>query len=158
MSVNTRLPMGLAMPNMPIVVSGMGQEMLVFVPEQDAVKVQVLTLKNQEPKKRNLKLIYYIKPVLDEEESKSHTFFELTEEATKHGILFENKVQMDGKQVGYVASSQTIQSYTGNRFSFFGNGSLDAPESLAKGYLDGENALFREGRIAIEVRNYDRGF
>lgn len=43
-------------------------------------------------------------------------------------------------------------------FLFFGNGSLDSPESLAKGYLDGENALFREGRIAIEVRNYDRGF
>lgn len=134
-----------------MLVGGIAQEMLVFVPEQDAVKVQILTLKNQEPKKRNLKLVYYIKPVLDEEESKSHTFLKLTEEDTHHGILFENKVQMDGKQVGYVASSETIGSYTGDRFSFFGNGSLDNPESLTKGYLDGADALFREGRVAIEI-------
>jgi len=143
--------MDLDMQNMPIAVSGISQEMLVFVPEKDSVKVQILTLKNQEPKKRELKLFYYIKPVLDEEESKSHTFFHLTEEPTQHGILFENMVQMVGKQVGYIATSEPIQSYTGDRSSFLGNGSLDNPESLSKGYLEEADSLFREGRMVIEM-------
>ena len=132
MTISITLPMGLVMRNMPTLLNGMEQEMLVFVPERDAVKVQILTLKNQEPKKRKIKLIYYVKPVLDEEESKSHTFLKMTEDGSNHGALFENKVQMDGKQVGYVASSETIQSVTGDRFSFLGNSSLDNPEGLAK--------------------------
>ncbi len=40
------------------------QELDIFVPKKDNVKINILKLKNLEPNKRKLKLIYYIKPVL----------------------------------------------------------------------------------------------
>ncbi len=43
---------------------GIIQECEIFVPEQDKVKVNIIRLKNTTSEKRNLKLVYYIKPVL----------------------------------------------------------------------------------------------
>lgn len=40
------------------------QELDIFVPRKDNIKINILKLKNLEPNKRNLKLVYYIKPVL----------------------------------------------------------------------------------------------
>ena len=40
------------------------QEIDIFVPKEDGVKVNILSLKNLSTKKKKLKLVYYIKPVL----------------------------------------------------------------------------------------------
>ena len=40
------------------------QELDIYVPTNDSIKINILKLKNLEPNKRKLKLIYYIKPVL----------------------------------------------------------------------------------------------
>ena len=40
------------------------QELDIFVPQKENIKINVLKLKNLEPNKRKLKLIYYIKLVL----------------------------------------------------------------------------------------------
>ena len=40
------------------------QELEVFVPKEDGIKVNILKLKNLSSRKRKLKLIYYVKPVL----------------------------------------------------------------------------------------------
>lgn len=44
--------------------NNIAQELDIFVPRKDNIKINVLKLKNLEPNKRNLKLVYYIKPVL----------------------------------------------------------------------------------------------
>lgn len=44
--------------------NNISQELDIFVPRKDNIKINILKLKNLEPNKRNLKLIYYIKPVL----------------------------------------------------------------------------------------------
>lgn len=44
--------------------NNIAQELDIFVPRKDNIKINILKLKNLEPNKRNLKLIYYIKPVL----------------------------------------------------------------------------------------------
>ena len=130
---------------------GIEQEMLIFVPEKDPVKVQILTLKNKEPRKRELKVVYYLKPVLDEDEIKSHHFLDLSYDKKRNAIFFQNQIQMDAKQVGYVATSEPIQTYTGDRNCFFGKGNLADPEGLKKVFLDSSNSLFREGRIVLEM-------
>ena len=40
------------------------QELDIFVPKKDNIKINILKLKNLEPNRRRLKLLYYIKPVL----------------------------------------------------------------------------------------------
>ena len=40
------------------------QELDIFVPQKENIKINVLKLKNLEPNKRKIKLIYYIKLVL----------------------------------------------------------------------------------------------
>ena len=37
------------------------QNLTVFVPREDSIKVNILNLKNTLPRKRNLKIVYYIK-------------------------------------------------------------------------------------------------
>ena len=39
-------------------------ELEIFVPRKDNIKINILTLKNLEPNRRKIKLVYYIKPVL----------------------------------------------------------------------------------------------
>lgn len=44
--------------------NNISQELDIFVPRKENIKINILRLKNLEPNRRNLKLIYYIKPVL----------------------------------------------------------------------------------------------
>ena len=51
--------------------NGIYQELNIFVPKEDTVKINILNLKNLHAKKRKLKLLYYIKDVLGEDEIKT---------------------------------------------------------------------------------------
>ncbi len=44
--------------------NNISQELEIFVPKKDNIKINILKLKNLEPNRRNIKLVYYIKPVL----------------------------------------------------------------------------------------------
>ena len=55
----------------------MTQKLDIFVPLEDNIKVQVLQLENNELRRKKYKLIYYVKPVLDEDEIKSSGFLSL---------------------------------------------------------------------------------
>ena len=47
------------------------QELEVYVPINESAKINVLTLTNNAPKKKKIRIIYYIKPVIGEDEIKS---------------------------------------------------------------------------------------
>jgi len=130
---------------------GLKQDLTIFVPEKDSIKVQKLVLKNTEPKKREIKIVYYIKPVLGEDEINSLGYINLSYDKKKKAIFFTNQINKDWNQIGYIACSEEIKSYTGDRKEFFGNGNLANPNGLNKIYLNRENSLFKEARIAIEI-------
>ncbi len=46
----------------------------MFVPKDNNVKINLLTLENKNPQRKNLKLVYYIKPVLGEDEIKTNKY------------------------------------------------------------------------------------
>lgn len=50
---------------------GIIQETEVYVPKNDSVKINIIRLKNTTSEKRNLKLVYYIKPVLRRRRNKN---------------------------------------------------------------------------------------
>lgn len=43
--------------------NNISQELDIYVPKEDNIKINILRLKNLEPKQRKIKLVYYIKPV-----------------------------------------------------------------------------------------------
>lgn len=56
---------------------GIEQELQIFVPKEDSLKVNILRLKNTTPNRKKLKLYYYIKPVIGEDEIKTNSFINL---------------------------------------------------------------------------------
>lgn len=94
------------------------QETEVFVPKEDRVKINIIRLKNTLSERRKLKLIYYLKPVLGEDETKTSGYIDL--EFDKEGnAVFARNIYGEGlSKTVYVSSSENISSYTGSNLSF----------------------------------------
>ena len=132
--------------------NGLNQELNTFVPIDENVKINIITLKNHLPERRNLKLIYYIKPVLDEDELKSNGKINITWKENANLIYAKNLGNETFKdQICYISSSEKISSYTGNKNFFMGEGGISNPHGLNCVALDNENALGRDSIIAIQI-------
>ncbi len=129
---------------------GIIQESEVFVPKEDSIKINIIRFKNTTSEKRKLKLIYYIKSVLGEDEIKTNGYIDLEFE---NNIIFAKNTINDGfSETVYVSSNERILSYTGNKMSFIGEGSLANPMALNKIGLSMENSLGNQSCIAIELQ------
>ena len=129
----------------------LNQELDVFVPNEDAVKIGILKLNNTSTLKKKIRIIYYLKPVLGEDEIKTNGYVNL--EFNRNGNLIEvqNLYENDFKNYVFISSSEKISSYTGNNKFFLGNGSLSNPDALKKYRLNNENSIGKNGCIAIEI-------
>ena len=126
-----------------------GQELNVFIPMKEKAKINLLNLKNLSPRKKKLELIYYIKPVLGEDETLSNGNIELKKKTNT--ILLENR-SGENKKIYYVSCSEEIKSYTGDRDFFIGDGTLLNPDALKKVELDNKNTLGNNNIIAIQMQ------
>lgn len=120
---------------------GIIQENHVFVPKDDKVKINLIRLKNTLSDKRRLKIVYYLKPVLGEDETKTSGYIDLSFDKDDNFIIARNLYGDDLVKNVYVSSSEKITSYTGNNLSFIGNGDLNTPNGVFKPQLSFENAL-----------------
>ena len=110
--------------------NGLIQNASIFVPCKDSAKVHLIRLENIEPRKRKIKLVYYIKPVLGEDETISNTYLNLEYKEGSNLLCLENISNEDFKNVLYVSSSEKINSYTGNKDFFIGNGTIANPDGI----------------------------
>ena len=133
--------------------NGISQELKVFIPKEDNVKVQIIHLENQLAKRKEIKLIYCIKPVLDEDEIKSNGYIDLKYNSNSNLLTLQNKTKEEhNRTIMYISCSEKIFSYTGNKDSFIGNGTIKNPEGIKKIELDKENSLGKNEMIVIETR------
>ncbi len=131
---------------------GLLQEQTTFVPKEDNIKVSILRLKNTTPEKKDLNLVYYINPVLGEDEIKTDGYISLDYNKNSNIIYAKNMYTQDIKeQKLYISSSEKIKSYTGNRKNFFGNGDLKNPTSIEMDGLENENSLGVTPCVAIQI-------
>ena len=128
---------------------GITQKLDMFVPIGDNLKVQILSLENNELHKKKYKLVYYIKPVLEEDELKSNGFLNLNFYENAN-ILCMNNIANEKAQYLFVSSSEKITSYTGSKSSFLGKGNLTNPEGINQIKLNKENSLWQDGIIAMQ--------
>lgn len=133
--------------------NGLLQELKMFVPKEDSIKVQILHLENKLAKRKEIKLIYCVKPVLDEDEIKSNGYIDLKYDSNLNLITLKNKVKEDkDKVIMCIGCSEKITSYTGSKQSFIGNGTLKNPEGIKKIELDKKNSIGRDEMVVIEVK------
>src|SRR5699024_5612543 len=118
------------------------QELEVYVPKHDACKVNILTLKNTEPNKKKLQLDYYIRPVLGDDEINQETYINMYFNIEKNIVIAKNLFNMDFiDQIIYISSNEKIKSFTGDKKSFIGNGSLSHPKGVIEENLNNSNGL-----------------
>ena len=131
---------------------GIDQELTVFVPKEDSVKVEILKLKNTTPTKKKIKVYYYAKPVLGEDEIKTSKYINLDFDRNNNTIIARNLYnnEIDGYSM-YLSCSEKINSYTGDKNFFLGNGGLQNPDGISKIKLNNENSLGKSSCIAYEV-------
>lgn len=111
---------------------GIDQSLTQFVPLKGNVKINLISLKNEGTVERHLGLTYYIEPVLGA--NRSETALHLVSDVTDEGILtVQNGFnQVFANQVLYMDTSIKERSYSGNRKTFIGKGSQEAPEALSR--------------------------
>ena len=127
------------------------QELDIFVPNDDSIKIGILKLNNKSLKRKNIRLVYYVKPVLGEDEIKTDGYINL--EFNKNGNLIEmhNLYENDFKDYMFISSSEKIKSFTGDKKNFFGDGGINNPDGLKKYSLDNSNSLGKKTCVAMEI-------
>ena len=131
---------------------GIEQELEIFVPKEDSVKIQILKLKNITPSKKKLKIVYYAKLVLGEDELKSNGYINLKYDENNNIICGKNIYNWEfPNDIIYVSNSEKIKSYTGDKNYFLGTGGLSNPDGLKQNNLNNENSLGKKPCIAYEI-------
>lgn len=131
---------------------GIEQELEMFVPKEDGLKVQILKLKNMNLSRKRIKIVYYMKPVLGEDEVKTEEYIDLKFDKNNNVICAQNLYNTDFKNdIIYVSNSEQIKSYTGDKKFFLGKGNLSNPDGIRKTQLNNENSLGKNPCIAYEI-------
>ena len=131
--------------------SDLMQSLTIFVPQNKNIKINLISLKNLLPRKRKIKLVYYVKPVLGEDEIKTDSFINLKYDTSSNSIFCNNLVDDVFLENVYITSSEKIKSFTGSKKFFVGKGNLSNPEALKKINLNYENSLGQNTIIAIQI-------
>lgn len=131
---------------------GIEQELEIFVPTEDSCKVGILNLKNITPNRKKIKLYYYIKPVLGEDEIKTNGYI-CTNFDKNNNIIYSKSIYNteDKSSIAYISSSEKIISYTGSKKSFLGSGKIENPIGIKKEKLNNETGLGQESCMALEI-------
>ena len=130
---------------------GIQQQMDIFIPKDQPIKIQILNLKNNEVKKKKIKLIYYMKLVLGEDEIKSNRYYDMHFLNNSNLIYVKNTIAENNfPKYCFVSSSEKITSYTGSKEAFLGKGNLSNPDAIHQVELNNQNSLWQEGIMAIQ--------
>ena len=131
--------------------SGVTQELETFVPNEDSIKINILKLTNNTIERKKVKIVYYIKPVLGEDEIKSNGNIKINYENSANVVFAENLYESDFKSKVYVTSSEKIKSFTGDKKFFLGKGGLSNPDGLKKIRLNNSTGFGMQNCIAIQI-------
>jgi cyclic beta-1,2-glucan synthetase len=113
------------------------QELEVFVPNNENLKIYKFRMKNLINEERKVKLVVYIKTVLGEDEFLSNG--NLCVQKVRNILYVKNTFMEDNfknKKV-FVTSNLKINSFTGEKENFFGEGDILDPDAL---YLNLNNS------------------
>ena len=131
---------------------GIEQELEMFVPKQDSCKIGILKLKNTTMKRKKLKLFYYVKPVIGEDEIKTNGNIAVDFDKNNNIVYARNlyRNELENTRV-YISCSEKINSYTGNKNFFLGLRGISDPKGLNILNLNNENALGKNSCMVYDI-------
>jgi cellobiose phosphorylase len=132
---------------------GIYTEMTVYVDMVSAIKFNVLKIRNQSGRPRNLSATGYIEWVLGDSRTKTAMHIH-TEIDPDSGALFaKNQYNTEfNKRVAFFDVDYLKKTFTGDRTEFIGrNGNLQNPEALSRLKLSGKVGLALDPCAAIQV-------
>lgn len=121
------------------------QELISFVPIEENIKINILRLKNTSNELKKIKIFYYIKPVLGEDEVKTNSYIYV--DKNQNTVIAKNmyKNEMKDEEV-FIVTNEKIINFTGDKDEFIGK-TLKKPQKL----LTNNNGLYKESCVAIEI-------
>ena len=121
-------------------------ELETFVPLKDNVKINILRLKNTSSEQKRIKIVYYIKPVLGEDEIKTSRFIKVEQKGNFVTAVNMYKNEIKNDEV-FITTNKKISAFTGDKNEFIGNINLKEPMKC----LSNSSGLYKKSCIAIEV-------
>ena len=131
--------------------NGISQELETYVANEDSIKVNILKLNNSTIERKKIKIVYYIKPVLGEDETKSNGYIKVNYDENSNMVFAENMYNSEFKNKVYVTSSEKIKSFTSDKEFFLGSGGLSNPDGLYKVKLNNAQGIGLKTCIAIQL-------
>ncbi|KAB3534392.1 glycosyl transferase [Alkaliphilus pronyensis] len=131
---------------------GIDQALTMFVPKDEAVKLNLIKLKNTSNKVRRLTLTYYIRPVLGIAEELTQRFIK-TRLMDNGAIAISNPYNTDfNTNIAFAGSTNTIASFTCDREEFIGaDGSAAHPKGLKREGLSNNIGAGLDPCIALQI-------
>ena len=125
------------------------QEIEIFVPNEDSLKVIDFRIKNLINETRKLKLLFYIKPVLGEDEYLTNGNLIVKKQGNILKIRNLFREENFKNRTMFISSNLKINSFTGDKDNFFGNGNILNPDSLYTS-LNNKSGFGNNSCIGIE--------
>lgn len=114
--------------------NGIDQELTMFVPSDEPIKINLLKIKNNSNEIRKLTMYYYIRPVMGVSDQITQQYISTELDMNMQTLLIKNSYSSDFPgRISFMSSSEQIKHYTGNREEFLGyNGNLTNPLSVKR--------------------------
>lgn len=132
---------------------GISQELLLFVPLDESVKISQLHLKNLTNRRRKLSITNYNELVLGFYRSKTVPFIITETDQEKSTIYARNPFNNEfAERIAFVATNAEVTSLTCDRKEFLGrNGSVKNPAALKREKLSGRNGAGLDACAALQT-------
>lgn len=133
--------------------NGLEQDLLVFVPPDDPVKILRLKLRNSGARTRRVTATYYAEWLLGSLSGKARSFVVCEYDPASHALIARNPWDADFcERVAFVTSTRPPHSLTADRQSFLGReGNLEAPMGLTRWDLGGQVEAGADACAAFQV-------
>ena len=144
-SLEYYLEYGFGYTNLKTLKDDVLQELTQFVPLEENIKVNLIKLKNISNEAKKIRITYYVKPVLGEDEIKTSGFIKVEKIGNK--IIAKNlfKPEIKDEEI-FISTSEKIENFTGNKEEFIGSGSLYNPQKI----LNNSSGLYNKSCIAMD--------
>lgn len=123
------------------------QENIIFVPKEDEVKINKITIRNKLPDKRKITLYYAINLCLAEDPDKSMGKIKIEKE--KNTIKCENICKSYFEDQIEITSNKLIKSFTNSKYEFFDENMN--PIGINKKKLKEEGNISKRNEVILEI-------
>lgn len=132
--------------------NGIKQELTVFTPVNDRIKINLIKLKNESDTKRSISLYYYVRPVLGVSDEETENLLET--DFNGDVFIVKNSANSEFKESTiFIGTSEKIHSYTGDRIEFLGSiPNYEKPEGLRRERLSNTVGLGYNPCAVLEVK------